>query len=121
MVASLWRPRKCPAPRPSPCPENSNSSTLLQLEKVGLCHTRVFTADLRHPGRVADLASSLSPPIFPLFPQALAFVYDPEIVKSLFEQAPQRYSDRAGGYCRVVTEIQPRRGDNSIMATIELV
>lgn len=36
-------------------------------------------------------------------------------------QAPARYADRNGGYCRVKAEIQPRRGDNTEMATIELV
>lgn len=53
--------------------------------------------------------------------QALAFVYDPELVKSVFENAPSRYNERDGGYCRVVTEIQRRKGDNAEMATIELV
>lgn len=36
-------------------------------------------------------------------------------------QVPTRYGDRNGGYCRVKAEIQPRRGDNTEMATIELV
>jgi large subunit ribosomal protein L17 len=53
--------------------------------------------------------------------QALSFVYDGELVKSLFEQAPTRYNERNGGYCRVTTEIQKRRGDNAPMATLELV
>ena len=53
--------------------------------------------------------------------QALAFVYDKDLVSSLFEQAPERYAERNGGYSRVTTEIQRRRGDNSEMATIELV
>lgn len=53
--------------------------------------------------------------------QALAFVYDEDLVKSLFEQAPSRYAEREGGYCRVKSEIQKRRGDNAEMATIELV
>ena len=53
--------------------------------------------------------------------QALAFVYDKDLVASLFEQAPERYAERNGGYSRVTTEIQRRRGDNSEMATIELV
>lgn len=53
--------------------------------------------------------------------QALAFVYDKDLVSSLFEQAPERYAERNGGYCRVMTEIQKRRGDNAEMATIELV
>ena len=35
-------------------------------------------------------------------------------------QAPDRYKDRAGGYCRVVRTM-PRRGDNSKMGVIELV
>jgi large subunit ribosomal protein L17 len=53
--------------------------------------------------------------------QALGFVYDADLVKSLFEQVPGRYADRPGGYCRVVPELQRRRGDNVEMATIELV
>ena len=53
--------------------------------------------------------------------QALSFVYDDAIVKSLFEEAPGRYQDRNGGYCRVIAEPQPRRGDSAPMAAIELV
>lgn len=53
--------------------------------------------------------------------QALAFIYDAELVSSLFEQVPDRYGERDGGYCRVKSEIQKRRGDNADMATIELV
>lgn len=53
--------------------------------------------------------------------QALAFVYDKDLVQSLFEQVPDRYGERNGGYCRVKTEVQKRRGDNAEMATIELV
>lgn len=36
-------------------------------------------------------------------------------------QVPSRYGERNGGYCRVKAEVQPRRGDNVEMATIELV
>ena len=53
--------------------------------------------------------------------QAMAFVYDKDLVASLFEQAPERYAERNGGYSRVTTEIQRRRGDNSEMATIDLL
>jgi large subunit ribosomal protein L17 len=53
--------------------------------------------------------------------QAMAFVYDDTLVASLFEGAAARYGDRAGGYCRVKAEIQPRRGDGAPMATLELV
>ena len=53
--------------------------------------------------------------------QAMAFIYDKELVSNLFEQVPARYAERNGGYCRVKTEVQRRRGDNAEMATIELV
>ena len=53
--------------------------------------------------------------------QALSFIYDQSIVKSLFDEAPARYQDRNGGYCRVITEPQRRRGDSTEMAAIELV
>jgi len=52
--------------------------------------------------------------------QALAYVLDKELVHALFEQAPERYADRNGGYCRVVRTM-PRKGDNSPMGIIELV
>eukprot|EP00873_Tetraselmis_striata_P022314 jgi/Tetstr1/442578/TSEL_030675.t1 len=53
--------------------------------------------------------------------QALAFIYDKEVVQTLFEEAPARYAERNGGYCRVINEPVRRRGDNAPMATIELV
>ena len=53
--------------------------------------------------------------------QALAYIYDKDLVASLFEQAPERYADRQGGYCRVIREELPRRGDSAQMAIIELV
>ena len=53
--------------------------------------------------------------------QALSYVYDKDLVASLFEQAPERYADRQGGYCRVIKEDLPRRGDSAEMAIIELV
>mmetsp|Transcript_29685 Transcript_29685/g.49659 ORF Transcript_29685/g.49659 Transcript_29685/m.49659 type:complete len:160 (+) Transcript_29685:123-602(+) len=53
--------------------------------------------------------------------QAMSYLYDKELVASLFEAAPERYSDRQGGYCRVIREDLPRRGDAAQMAIIELV
>jgi large subunit ribosomal protein L17 len=53
--------------------------------------------------------------------QALSYIYDKDLVASLFEQAPERYADRQGGYCRVLREDLPRRGDSAMMAIIELV
>ena len=53
--------------------------------------------------------------------QALAYVYDKGLVASLFEQVPERYGERPGGYCRVLRDPVNRRGDNAKMAFLELV
>ena len=53
--------------------------------------------------------------------QAMAYIYDKDLVAALFEQAPERYADRQGGYCRLIREEERRRGDFAKMAGIELV
>lgn len=53
--------------------------------------------------------------------QVLAFVYDPQLVSDLFNEVGSRYSDRNSGYCRVIKDDKPRRGDGAPMAIIELV
>merc|ERR1719267_22841 len=52
--------------------------------------------------------------------QALGYLYDKSLVHALFEQAPERYADREGGYTRVLKDGY-RRGDNAEMGIIELV
>lgn len=52
--------------------------------------------------------------------QAMGYLYDKQLVHALFEQAPQRYGNRNGGYTRIVRTLR-RRGDNAAMAVIELV
>lgn len=52
--------------------------------------------------------------------QALGYIYDKDLVHALFEQVASRYSDRQGGYTRILRTIR-RRGDNAEMAIIELV
>ncbi|HBB36002.1 MAG TPA: 50S ribosomal protein L17 [Cyanobacteria bacterium UBA8803] len=52
--------------------------------------------------------------------QALGYIYDKDLVHSLFEGVKDRYGDRNGGYTRVLRTVR-RRGDNAEMAIIELV
>jgi large subunit ribosomal protein L17 len=52
--------------------------------------------------------------------EALGYIYDKSLVHALFEQAPNRYANRQGGYTRILHTV-PRRGDNAELAIIELV
>jgi hypothetical protein len=57
----------------------------------------------------------------PTHPQALAFIYDKELVQLLFQGAQERYGERQGGYTRIKADPFLRRGDATEMAVIELV
>lgn len=52
--------------------------------------------------------------------RALAFSNDKKVITKLFEEIGPGYSERAGGYTRLV-KLGPRKGDNAAMAQIELV
>ena len=53
--------------------------------------------------------------------QAQGYVYDNALVDRMFELAPDRFGDRNGGYCRVIKQLTPRRGDNAEMAVLQFV
>ena len=52
--------------------------------------------------------------------QVLAYVTKEDVAKKLFDQIGPRYTDRSGGYTRVL-KMGPRRGDSAEMAIIQLV
>lgn len=52
--------------------------------------------------------------------QALAYIYDEDVVTRLFEEIAPNYEDRDGGYTRVLKK-GPRRGDGTEEAILELI
>ena len=52
--------------------------------------------------------------------QALGYITKEDVVTKVFEEIAPKYSERNGGYTRII-KIGPRRGDAAEMAIIELV
>lgn len=52
--------------------------------------------------------------------RAMAFITKEAVVKKLYDEIAPSYSDRNGGYCRIV-RTGNRRGDAAEMAIIELI
>ena len=52
--------------------------------------------------------------------QALAFIYDKDVVRKVFDDLGPRYQTRSGGYTRIV-RMGPRLGDGAPIVTLELV
>jgi len=52
--------------------------------------------------------------------RALSYIYKKTVVRKLFEELGPRFSERPGGYTRIV-KIGPRSGDGAQMAVFELI
>jgi large subunit ribosomal protein L17 len=52
--------------------------------------------------------------------QALAYVYDKDVVSKLFDELADRYASRPGGYTRII-KLGPRLGDGAPQVILELI
>ncbi|NMF82234.1 MAG: 50S ribosomal protein L17 [Leptolyngbya sp. LCM1.Bin17] len=103
-------------------PADQRKALLRSLTTELIRHGRITTTKARakavreEADRMITLAKDGS---LPARRRAMGYIYDKQLVHALFSQADERYSDRNGGYTRIVKTVR-RRGDNAEMAIIEL-
>ena len=56
----------------------------------------------------------------PPYRQALSYIMDEKVAEKLFAELAPKYSERSGGYTRMV-KLEPRLGDGAPMVQLELV
>lgn len=104
-------------------PSDQRRAMLRNLVTSFLEHGRIMTTDTR-----AKETKSIAEKMITLGKrndmharrQALAYITKEDVVKKLFDEIAPKYTERNGGYTRIV-KVGPRRGDASEMVILELV
>jgi large subunit ribosomal protein L17 len=93
------------------------TTTLAKAKELRGVAERLITVAKRGIGRAEDKGDAA---ILAARRRARRWINDREVLHKLFEDLADRYSERAGGYTRIV-KVQNRFGDNAPMAIIEMV
>jgi large subunit ribosomal protein L17 len=113
---------RCQVPKLSK-PADQRRALLRSLATEVIRHGRITTTKIRAKAvqtEVDKMVSLAKDGSLAARRQAMGYIYDKNLVHALFEQAKGRYSDRQGGYTRIIRTVS-RRGDNAEMAILELV
>lgn len=104
-------------------PTDQRMAMLRNLATSVILHGRVMTTEAKAKsvkGEVEKLITLGKRGDLHARRQASAYLLSPEAVQKLFDEVAPRYSDRNGGYTRVI-KAGVRRGDAAPTALIELV